>query len=245
MIIYVDNHSSLPRGEVRDALGAIDRQIQRDFSPTWGLSASLVLLRKGQSLQVPPDGKVAHIHLMDHGQAIGFHIEEQSGIAAGFVITDLPALTGSVAKWLTWTTALSHEVLELIADPFVNLLAKGPHPRFKGREVFHYREVCDPVQSLVYDLDGVSVSNFVLPHYYNAVGQRGMQNDFLNSRLRAFRWVGDGVIGFWDPKVGKNGRYVEFPQAPPKSAAHQARRAKGKHARLSRYTVPHLAHSRR
>jgi hypothetical protein len=194
-------------------------------------------------LEVPPDGRLAHIHLTDTGQAVGYHIEEQSGIPAGFVMTDLSAKTQSALPWLTWTVALSHECLELVADPFLNLLAKGPHPEFK-REVFHYREVCDPVQGSTYEIGGMHVSNFVLPHYYNAVGQKGLRNDFLDVGVKAFRWVEHGYIGFWDPMVGHHGKYMVYPEYDPKAVAHLALKAKGTLSRLSRYAHPHTHASR-
>jgi len=37
----------------------------------------------------------------------------------------------------SWTVTLSHEALELIADPEVNLLVAGPHPSQPGVDVFH------------------------------------------------------------------------------------------------------------
>jgi hypothetical protein len=49
---------------------------------------------------------------------------------------------------------LSHEALELVGDPEVNLLVKGPHPnRNERREVFHWFEMCD-VQAETCDIDG-------------------------------------------------------------------------------------------
>jgi hypothetical protein len=43
----------------------------------------------------------------------------------------------------SWTVTLSHEALELIADPEVNLLVAGPHPSQPKVDVFHWYEMCD------------------------------------------------------------------------------------------------------
>jgi len=53
----------------------------------------------------------------------------------------------------------------MIADPDVNLLVVGDHPT-KKRPVYYWYEVCDAVQSDIYTVDGIKVSDFVLPFYF-------------------------------------------------------------------------------
>jgi hypothetical protein len=55
--------------------------------------------------------------------ALGYHDRNFSGIPFGFVFTELSREIGE-----NWSVTLSHEALELIADPEVNLLVMGPHP---------------------------------------------------------------------------------------------------------------------
>ena len=237
MLIWIDNQSNLPPGEIRDVIRVLNRQIKRDFSPFWGLPAE-VRLHKGGPMPVPKDGKVGHIHLHNSGMAVGFHRDEDSGIPAGFVNVDIPKKMQRADPWLTWTVSLSHEVLELIADPHLNVFVRGPHPTIRGRMVYYYREVCDPVQGLTYRIDGMHISNFVLPHYYNAVEQKGRRNDFLDSGLQAFGYLGAGVVGFLDPKKGNGGTFQIYPEGDPKSDAAKLRRLKGKFGRLHRYARP-------
>lgn len=59
------------------------------------------------------------------------------------------------------SSAMSHEVLETIGDPYV-----GWWSDFDGtREIA--LEVCDPVQGDSYEIDGIAVSNFVGPRYFS------------------------------------------------------------------------------
>ena len=88
--------------------------------------------------------------------------------------------------------------------------------------MFHYREVCDPVQSETYLIDGITVSNFVLPHYYNSMGESGGRNDFLGTGLQAFRWNENGVIGFWDPRQGARGKLRHLATVRPEPPGRQA-----------------------
>jgi hypothetical protein len=66
--------------------------------------------------------------------------------------------------------------------------------------------MCDAVQDETYPIDGVSVSNFVLPLYFTSSNERGGRNDFLGTAtkdgktLRSFSVNPGGYIGFFDPE---------------------------------------------
>ena len=53
------------------------------------------------------------------------------------------------------------------------------HPADPKKEVFHWYEMCDAVQDEGYKVDGVWVSNFVLPLYFTPDPEEGGRNDFL------------------------------------------------------------------
>jgi len=68
--------------------------------------------------------------------------------------------------------------------------------------VFHWYEMCDAVQAESYEIDGIPVSNFVLPLYFTADSEKGGRNDFLGkNRLSSFGINPGGYIGFYDPKL--------------------------------------------
>ena len=233
MIISVKNHTDIPDEEVLNAVRAVNRQIAEDFEPYWDLGGMLRLADPGGRL-INAD---AIIRIYRHGH--DYHWSP-TGLPEAHVFTNLSELTRESVPWLTWTNELSHEALELIADPQLNTLVQGPHPVHPRRRVFHYREVCDPVQSETYKIDGVTLSNFVLPHYYNSMGDSGGRNDFLSTGLKAFRWNENGVIGFWDPQAGAHGRYVLWPQYPPGHLVSKHLRLKGSSGRLYRYAHPRV-----
>ena len=239
MIISVMNHSTdISPDELQHAIRAVNRQIDEDFAPYWGQPATLRVetIGKAGGLRAMRGDAVLYLHDVPPASGLGMHDDSVSGIPTGYVFTKLREATRLALPWVSWSVDLSHEALELVADPQLNLLVKGPHPKFR-REVFHYREIADPVQSETYDIDGVNVSNFVLPHYYNAQGVRKGRNDFLGNGVDAFRWTDQGYIGFWDPAVGRNGQYVVYPQYGKNEPASKVRRVTGKWARLARYAI--------
>jgi hypothetical protein len=238
MIISVKNHSRIPDRDVLAAVRAVNRQIAEDFAPYWALGAVLRLTDpKAKPLQAD-----AIIRIYPHGH--DYHWTP-SGLPEGHVFTNLSDLARETVPWLTWTTSLSHEALELIADPQLNTLVQGPHPTRPRHVVFHYREVCDPVQSETYEIDGVTVSNFVLPHYFNGLGETGGRNDFLGTGLQPFHWNENGIIGFWDPTKGQHGKYVSWPEYDRNHLVSRHYRMRGLTARLYRYAHPSAGRAHR
>ncbi len=145
---------------------------------------------------------------MDLQGALGYHDRNHRGIPFGFVFVELAEAVGEA-----WSVTLSHEALEMIGDPEVNLLVQGPHPGDPRCTVFHWYQMCDAVQAESYFIDGVEVSNFLLPLYFTGGDEHGGRNDFLgrphNGRtLGSFGLKPGGYIGFFDPRTGLPATYV-------------------------------------
>ena len=222
MRISVINHTNgnIKDKKITEAIRAINRQIQEDFDPYWSMGA--VLRLEGRSEDKPdPMHPIdmrgdAIIYVWDKAkedsksleeeaeEAIGYHGQNFMGIPYGFVFID-------VAKRLNqdWSIALSHEALELIADPELNLLVQGPdpkEPRNLNKYVFHNYEVCDAVSAESYEIDGINVSNFVLPLYFTGGNEYDGRNDFLGNihnrkTLESFGVNPGGYISYVDPQV--------------------------------------------
>ncbi len=213
MIISIINHTNgqITDEEVQNAIRAINRQIAEDFEPYWSMGATLRL--EGMSGAQPTPQNAADmrgnaiIYLWDKADipnALGYHDRNNLGIPFGFVFTELSASLGE-----SWATTLSHEALELIGDSQVNLLVAGPHPEDPTKEVFHWHEMCDATQDETYEIDGIQVSNFVLPLYFTGEEERSGRNDFLGREydektLRSFGVNPGGYVGFFNPETGEH-----------------------------------------
>lgn len=155
--LAVINRSSLPDAAVVRFAGAQQRQITKEFSWVWDTNAAIFAAPDG--VQLAPD--TWRLYLYDEPQnakdagMLGHH-ERPSGqkvpVGASFVRL-------AEREKESWTEIASHEVLEMLVDPWVNLLvAKGA--------VLYSLEVCDPVQGQSYAVDGVELANFVLPAWF-------------------------------------------------------------------------------
>lgn len=154
--IAVTNRSSAAStAEVSAAVAAIQIQISRDFLPRWG---SLIGIDQ-VSLEVAdaaPAGawSVAIEDHADIGGDLGYHLDD--GIPAARVFA-----ADALRYGVSLSATLSHELLEMLADPLTTrTLARGA-ARFA-------LEVCDPVEddALGYRIAGVLVSDFILPGYF-------------------------------------------------------------------------------
>lgn len=72
--------------------------------------------------------------------------------------------SGSTAE--AWSRDLSHEVIEMIEDPNLDV-------RYLHSGSTWQREIADPVNGLGYRLDGVYVSDFVTPEWYAGASTGG------------------------------------------------------------------------
>lgn len=217
MIISIINHSDgiVSDDELQIVIRAINRQISEDFEPYWSMGATLRL--DGRSEDTPSKLNMldlrgdAIIYLWDKTDvpgALGYHDQNARGIPYGFVFMDIAKKIGE-----PWSVTLSHEALELLGDAQVNLLAMGPHPADSDRVVFHWFEMCDAVQAETYKVDGVDVSNFVLPLYFTGSDEPGGRNDFLGrsyngKTLNSFGVNQGGYVGFYDPETGKHDTFA-------------------------------------
>ena len=245
MIISVVNRSHvLSDADVLPVIRAINRQLREDFEPFWKFGGELRLdgaedrvgTRESRIKlpRLPGRRGDAVIYLQDRaslGGAEGYHAANDGDIPFGFVFLDVCKAQGD-----PWSLGLSHEAIELVADPMNNLLVQGPHPFDRHHMVFHMFELCDAVQNEWYELDGVKVSNFVLPGYYVRPAVPGARNDFLGRPkpgdvLQPFGIAPGGYLCFYDPAA--EGDKWPAVMLPDDAVAARRMLAKRK-ARLSR-----------
>jgi len=220
--IAIINFSSLSDQEAQDAIRTVNRQITEDFMPIWGGGRTLRLHAASfdpadpASLSEEPVHANSVIYIVDQPNipnALGYHSINSSEIPVGFVFEDIG----------DWTVTLSHEALELIIDPTVNVFVPGPDPRDPANWVFHTYEVCDAVERTTYSIDGVEVSNFVTSQYFRLGNAAGTRNDFLGVGVDSFGVTNGSHLGVVNPNTWD---FEIILGHPTPSAAAFARRQK-------------------
>ncbi|MFI0966990.1 hypothetical protein ACH4S8_37250 [Streptomyces sp. NPDC021080] len=235
MFVAVQNHSA----RVSDAdaalmVRAVAHQVRYDVAPAWGQKyAAVVFLPLGAA--VPAGSYAIGIYDdADQADALGYHSEEGDGTIYGKVFAS-PVLDngGTVLQGeLSVSAVLSHEVLETVVDPHVQLWASD------GGDGLYAYEACDAVEDGSYEVRvggrTVAVSNFVLPAYFDAQSPAGTRLDHLAQLRRPFEISKGGYAV--KITLGRNAKVDQvfgehFPQWKKESKRHPlARLARRAHS---------------
>jgi len=144
--IRLINHSThVTDAEFLAAAKAQQIQVTRDFAPIWGKPATIKTGKKARA----GEWRFVLADTIAVAGALGYHT------VRGVTPTAIIDVALCEQDGVSWTSCLSHEVLEALADPFCNLT--WPYPG--GKHVAY--EVGDPVERDGYLIDGVEMSNFV------------------------------------------------------------------------------------
>ena len=172
------------------------RQVHRDFAPAWNVDADLAVVAPGGS---PPTGAwwIVIMDNSDLGSALGYHDLTSQGLPLGKVFVETSQRTGQ-----KWTVLLSHEILEMLSDPFICLTALAPS--LFGTYLYAY-ENCDACQSenFGYMIGDQLVSDFCLPAWFDA-NQFGGGGpfDFKHYIKQPFELLAGGYAMCRNPSTG-------------------------------------------
>jgi hypothetical protein len=212
----------LKDADVQDAVRVMNRQIVEDFMPIWGYGRTLRFIAASfdpaddDTLKEEKVSADSVVYLLDESTlpgALGYHDLNTRDYPVGFVFVLDPN---------DWTTTFSHEVLELILDPTVNILIPGPHPHDPQNMVLHAYEACDAVERMSYQIDGIAVSNFLTNSYFTVGEQIGSRNDFLGVGVTSFGVTKGSHIAFFNLKTNKWEQVIGQHSSPVKAAAKRA-----------------------
>ncbi len=228
-IAVINESTVLANTDVTPVVAALQKQVTNDFGPVWGTAAQLTFVPKGTQ---PPAGSWWLVLLDDSDQAnaLGYHdlTTESLPIGKVFVASDLKAGT-------SWTVTASHELLEMLGDPNINLTVFVQNTNTAG--TLYAYEVCDACEddSLGYQIDNILLSDFVYPAWFESFRPEGStQFDRGNKIKTPLQLLAGGYIGTFNVNSG-SGWTQTTAEKRPNSALHRG--AVG--TRRERRTIPH------
>ncbi|HYS33418.1 MAG TPA: hypothetical protein VEM58_14275 [Streptosporangiaceae bacterium] len=210
MLIAIVNQSSLVSNSDAAAMTqAIAGQVRLDAAPLWDRAHAAVVFYTDASA-IPPNAHVITITDTVKDQpagVLGFHTEDQGGKLWGVVAAQPELSNGGQVTTGDWSVAsvLSHEVLEMFVDPNCNLWSNN------GKGSIYTFEVCDPVEAPTYAFDGVSVSNFVTPAWFDPLAGPGAQFDKLGLLTAPFGILKGGYVVYATAGKRQQKFGAEFP----------------------------------
>jgi hypothetical protein len=228
-ITVINESTVLADSDVLPVIGALQKQVTNDFLPVWGVDAQLTIIPKGTQ---PTEGSWWLVILDDSDQAnaLGYHDLTSEGLPIGkvFAASDLKAGT-------SWTVTASHELLEMLADPNINLTVLVQNDNTAG--MLYAYEVCDACEddSLGYPIDNVLVSDFVYPAWFESFRTEGStQFDRQSKMQKPFQLLMGGYIGVFNITAG-TGWQQQIAETRPTNLLYRG--AVG--TRRERRSVPH------
>ena len=190
----VDTTGTLDAGLVQAAAVALNVQVTRDVPQFWDVQATVHYLANKSKI---PAGiwPVRLVKSLPPGEG-GFHLDKHNQPYAEVIGTpDDPS----------WTIDASHEIIEMLVDPSGNRLQSSRAIEIHGMGVqdaageFNYLvEACDPCEANKYGyaIQGVSVSDFITPHYYDPMVTPGTRYSYTGAITAPRQLLPGGYISF-------------------------------------------------
>jgi hypothetical protein len=211
MLIAILNQSkNVSDGEAVAMTQAVAAQVRLDAAPLWDRAPAAVVFYTDPAA-VPASAHAITLvdSIADQPKGVlGFHTEDQRGKLWGVVASQPELDNGGRVSTGDWSVSsvLSHEVLEMFVDPNCNLWANN------GKGSVYTLEVCDPVEAPTYAVNGVSVSNFVTPAWFDPQAPTGAQFDKLGLVRSPFSILKGGYMVYASEGKEQQVYGDEFPQ---------------------------------
>jgi hypothetical protein len=173
---------------------ALQIQVDKHFAPLWNAPGTIAYF---DDVTRVPSGfwPIIITDAVAKPGVLGYHLDETNQPYA--VVRYTPG----------WTMTTSHELLEMLADPWGNRLVAGPSvdERAPNDQVRYLLEICDPVEdvSCAYTINGFVVSDFITPAFHNPTGSAGDRYDYMGKITQPRQILPNGCITWEDLTDGK------------------------------------------
>lgn len=181
MRIAILNHSSnISDIDVFEMVRVCQIQLSEHVAPTWSTYTARLHFYPGPNPLVPPSYLLCV--LMDDPDvagALGYHDETPDGKPYARVFTKFPDVS----------VTLSHEIIEMFLDPDCNRFAVD----YQDGTLYAV-EGGDPVEADTYLIDGVKVSNFITPAWFDRNHPIDAKFDWLGRLSEPFSMTPQGYL---------------------------------------------------
>ena len=190
----VDVTGEIDPSLVHAASIALNVQVTRDLPQFWPVTSTVTYLPDHN--KIPPGiWPIQLVKSLPPGEG-GFHADKHKQPYSKVIATKSDP---------SWTVDASHEILEMLVDPYGNRMqssvaievVKGKIQDGTGQ--FGYLvEACDPCEdnSYAYTINGVAVSDFITPHFYDPLVTPGTRYSFTGA-IKAPRQILPGGYISW------------------------------------------------
>jgi hypothetical protein len=197
------NQATTPLGvDLSRLLAALQEYVDGHVAPVWGSPCYLV----ESTGFVKGSWAMQFLDESDEQGALAYHDLTPDGFPLAKVFVKTILDNGDAVS-----TAASHELVEMLVDPAINLLSTGPDPK----AAYAY-ESADPVEEVSFDVRGLPMSDFVYPSYFEAFHAPGSTRfDHAGQVTRPFQLLRGGYQilfkgGKWTQIFGSKAKARRF-----------------------------------
>lgn len=174
-------------------IAALQKFLDEHFVPIWGYPAKLV--RYPDVKSIPADAwQFLFINDADTAGALGYHDLTKNGQPVSKVFVKTTIGDGQLVS-----VTAAHELAEMTIDPGAQLWAQRKDGAFIAYEM------SDPVEEQTFNIDGIEMSNFVYPSYFEPWHKaKSRKFDHLGLLTKPFQIAKGGYL-----IVSHNGKTTE------------------------------------
>jgi hypothetical protein len=167
---------------------ALQKQAIRDFRTVWDIIATVDAFEKLEDVPVGYWPIMVRDDIDTPGAA-GVHLDDNGQPFALVQYSD------------SWSLTASHEMLEMLADPWGNRLVAGQSAKPDQGRVEFLVEVADPPEDAQfgYLVNGILVSDFFTPNFYDPVTAAGVRYSFGGHLPGPRQILVGGYLSWHDP----------------------------------------------
>lgn len=186
-VAILNRSTVMQDAEVKQITAALQIQVDRDFVPIWGSPAELQFVGSHEAAPTT-SWWLTVLDTSDQADALGYHDVTSAGLPLGKAFAKSDIDNGHAPS-----VTIGHELLEMLVDPEINLCAQV------GERIYAY-EVCDPCEADAngYPIDGVLVSDFVTPTWFQPTPQPGGPFDFGEKISKPLGLLPGGYLQYLD-----------------------------------------------
>ena len=187
-VALVSETQSISFSELTRVSAALQKQALRDLGPVWSINATVDAFARLEDVPVGTWPIIIEDDINTPGAA-GVH-EDQDGQPFALVTSG----DG-------WSLTASHELIEMLVDPFGRRLTEGQSPKPGQGRVQFLVEPCDPSEAtqFAYLINSVTVSDFYTPKYFSTVFNPADQYSHTGAITKPRQVLKGGYLSWHDP----------------------------------------------
>jgi hypothetical protein len=190
----VDTTGQIDGDQMQSVAEALNIQVSQHLPQFWTVQATVQYLPNAKRI---PSGvwPVKLVASLPPGEG-GFHLDKHNQPYSEVIASSDDD---------SWSIDASHETVEMLVDPNGNRMQAGVAIEIAGTNIqdgmgqFNYLvEACDPCEANAYgyEIQGVLVSDFITPHFYDSLTTPGTRYSFTGALTKPREVLPGGYISF-------------------------------------------------